>query len=73
MNHQRILAPAIGLSLLAIAAGCTVEETVVMRPRPPERVEVIGVAPSRAHVWVRGHWEPSGGDWVWIQGRWVIR
>jgi hypothetical protein len=43
----------------------------VMSAPPPDRVEVVGVAPSPAHVWVRGHWAWRGA-WVWNPGVWVV-
>ncbi len=48
-------------------------ETVVVQEEPPVvREEVIvGVAPSAAHVWVRGYWRWNGRQWIWIGGRWV--
>jgi WXXGXW repeat (2 copies) len=66
--------PLFGLSLLALVAGCTVEErTVVRGPRPPDRVEVITPQPGPEHVWIRGRWERRGDDWEWISGRWERR
>src|SRR4051812_49402716 len=35
---------------------------------PPARVEVRPVAPSRAHVWIPGHWAWRHGAHVWIGG-----
>ena len=37
---------------------------------PPERVEVVSVAPSPTHAWIAGHWSWSGSESVWISGRW---
>lgn len=50
------------------------EERVVVVEEPPrERVEVIGVPPSRDHVYVKGHWVRRGRDWDWSPGHWVVR
>jgi len=47
---------------------------VVVRTKPPvERVEVIGVAPSANHVWIKGHWHWNGVEWIWNPGRYEIR
>jgi len=70
---KRIAAILFAASLGAIAAGCTVEERVAVRERPPPRVEVVPPRPSPAHIWVGGHWVHERGDWVWIRGVWVIR
>lgn len=44
---------------------------VVRRP-PPERVEVIAVAPSPAHIWIAGHWMWREPEFVWMSGRWDV-
>jgi hypothetical protein len=74
MNRSIITTSLFGLSFLALAAGCTIEErAVVAGPRPPDRVEVITVRPSPEHVWSRGRWEHRGEAWVWVGGRWERR
>jgi len=51
----------------------TVPTEVVVRTKPPaERVEVVPVAPSPAHVWIKGHWHWNGGEWIWTSGRYEI-
>ena len=71
MNHPIITTWLVAASLSAMVAGCAVEETVVVRgPRPPDRVDIVTVRPSPAHVWVRGQWVRRGDGWVWIGGRW---
>ncbi len=61
------------------ASGCrhvVIEEQVpdgaevIEREPPAERVEVITVAPSVEHVWVKGHWVWRHGDWEWVPGYW---
>ena len=42
----------------------------VTRQPPVARVEVIGVRPGPAHVWIGGHWLWRESDFVWIGGRW---
>jgi WXXGXW repeat (2 copies) len=54
------------------ALGCTGE--VVVRTAPPaERVEVMGVAPSAEHIWIKGHWLWDGAAYVWHPGHWELR
>lgn len=65
-----------------LSSACAVRETVVETPTsaevevasdpPPERVEVVAVAPSPEHVFIRGHWRWERG-WVWEAGHWEVR
>ncbi len=74
MTRSPLVASLFALSLLSLAAGCTVEErTVVRRPRPADRVEVVTVSPGPEYVWIRGRWEMRGDDWEWIGGHWTRR
>jgi hypothetical protein len=42
-------------------------------PVPPaHRTEEAGMSPSYDHVWIPGHWERSGDEWVWVSGQWVL-
>jgi hypothetical protein len=69
--------------VLVLSATLTVSACVAtVRPRagvvyvqqgpPPRVVEVIGVPPSRAHVWIEGHHEWRGRDYVWVPGRFEV-
>jgi WXXGXW repeat (2 copies) len=40
---------------------------------PAVIVEPIVVAPSPAHVYVRGYWGWGGANWRWHGGRWAVR
>jgi len=42
-------------------------------PPPPPAVEVVGVAPSRRHVWIAGYHRWDGRAHVWVPGHWVVR
>ncbi|MGH7592612.1 MAG: YXWGXW repeat-containing protein [Gemmatimonadales bacterium] len=62
------------VGLLAITAcgpgyGPAGVDVVVRRP-PPERVEVVGVAPGSGLAWIPGHYAWQGDDYVWLAGRW---
>jgi hypothetical protein len=46
-------------------------EVSVQQAPPAEQVEIIGVAPSPNHFWVKGHWVWRGA-WVWQPGRWEL-
>src|SRR5436190_4530300 len=48
-------------------------EVIVTQAPPDPRLEVIGVAPSTAHIWVRGYWVHRNGQYVWIAGHWELR
>jgi hypothetical protein len=68
-----------GLVLSMALAGCVIvpdqrhyyADGVVMVAPPPPRVEVIGVAPSPAYVWIGGYWGWVGGRHVWVDGHWA--
>lgn len=51
--------------------GQYVQSTVAAMPAPVQ--EVVTVAPSPAHVWVRGYWFWGGVNWRWHHGRWAMR
>jgi hypothetical protein len=74
MNRSIITAPLLALSLLAVVAGCAVEERTYVRgpSRPADRVEVVTARPSPEHVWVHGRWDQHGDGWAWVEGRWTI-
>jgi hypothetical protein len=63
---KTIFTGLLGLTILALSGGCTVEER-----GPRERVEVIPARPSPRHVWVAGHYDERGGR-TWVEGRWVL-
>jgi len=62
-----VLALSCGISV-ASAQGVIVERGVM----PAPRVEVIPVAPSPRHHWIRGHWAWRGGGWAWIPGQYIV-
>jgi len=71
MNRSILTTSLLALSYLALTAGCTVEDRIVVRgPRPAERVEGVTAQPSPQHVWIRGRWEARGDGWEWLGGRW---
>ncbi|HEX3035193.1 MAG TPA: YXWGXW repeat-containing protein [Thermodesulfobacteriota bacterium] len=42
-------------------------------PVPPAHRSLDpGVPPSYDYVWIPGHWERSGDQWVWVDGQWVL-
>ncbi len=64
-----IMAPA-----FALTTGCVVkterEEVVTRPPAPPPRVEERPAPPYSNSVWVSGHWDWNGQEYVWIPGYW---
>lgn len=71
-THLRTLGASLVLAAaLACAGGMNLDVVYAERRPPPDRVEVIGVAPSAGYVWVGGHWAWRGNDFDWIPGRWV--
>ena len=88
MNRWKLAVPVVACMASLFAVGCTTREVVVRerepaseRPReivvqsapPQEQVEVVPVAPSTEHTWIRGHWHWDGGRWVWQPGRYETR
>jgi hypothetical protein len=61
----------LGVVLAAATSACAVR-MVVPGPPPAARVEVRGVAPGPAFVWIGGYWAWRSG-WVWTPGSWVRR
>ena len=68
MKIRMFLAGAL-LSVM-LTTGCTRKVVVV---RPADRVEVIPVAPSAQHVWVKGHYVKKGRNYVWVPGYYATR
>jgi len=70
-SRSRLLLLAIPVALSA----CTVQPVIVReRPAPPpDRVEIVGVAPYAGAHWVRGHWGWRRGRYEWIRGHWSRR
>jgi len=55
--------------MVAAAPG----EVIVAQAPPDPRHEVVTVAPSTEHIWVRGYWMNSNGRWTWIPGHYERR
>ncbi len=66
------------LTCIFMFSACAVAQrpragVVYVQQRPPARVvEVLLVAPSRAHVWVSGHYDWRNREYVWIPGRYEV-
>lgn len=56
-----------------VVATSPTGEVVVSEAPPAPRTEVMGVAPSAAHVWVAGYWLYRDRRWVWIPGHYELR
>ena len=66
------------IALVATLSGCAAHvhhEHVlyVLEAPPPDPVELEGSAPSAAYVWVKGHYDCNGVEYVWIPGDWAPR
>ena len=44
----------------------------VQQAPPPRLVEVIGPPPSPNHIWIAGHHEWRGREYVWVAGRFEV-
>jgi hypothetical protein len=59
-----------------LAACVAVERDIVTAPPPALRTEVVPVLPPERvalEYWQPGHWRWNGREYVWIEGRYVIR
>ena len=48
----------------------SITESVVSQPPPPQREEMIPLAPLLSSVWVPGYWAWNSG-WQWVAGHWA--
>jgi hypothetical protein len=69
--RAEVVTPVVAAPQVSVLEAAPTE--VVVKAAPPvERVEIIPVAPSPAHVWIKGHWHWNGGEWVWNPGRYEL-
>jgi hypothetical protein len=60
------------MAMSAVLSGCAANGAYVVRyGPPPPRYGVVGFAPGPGYVWTDGYWDRSGGQWIWIGGRWM--
>jgi len=73
--RANVPAPTVGVAVATpgVVVEAPPQEVVVATRPPPEQVEVITVAPSTNHLWIKGHWHWNGGAWVWNPGHWEVR
>lgn len=79
-----LLIGAVGVGITV--AGCTIHTTtsrpgyyahgtVVYQAPPPPRARVVvsarPVAPYQGAVWVNGHWQWNGAQYVWVDGHYI--
>jgi hypothetical protein len=58
----------------ALCVGCGIYSTsaqIVVRARLERPHYERVVAPSPRHVWIDEEWEPRGGTYVFVGGRWA--
>jgi hypothetical protein len=73
MSQRKTL---IAFLALGLAAGCAVQQPQVGNPYPPApplTAEIIPKPPvsAEALIWQPGHWDWSGGGYVWAIGQYV--
>ncbi len=58
--------------LIPLLSSCTYYVRSTPPPPPAPQIEIVGVAPYPAAVWIGGHWawRPRHGGYVWIPGHW---
>ena len=78
MRHIPQLRAMVMLTSILMCSACAVAQrpragVVYVQQRPPARiVEVLLVAPSRAHVWVSGQYDWRGREYVWTPGHYEL-
>lgn len=83
MNGRQLLGVLLIVSSSASLIGCFSHSRTVIKERevssrpvirdeapPPPRDESPGQPPSPGDIWVSGHYEKRGGDWMWVPGYW---
>ncbi len=68
--NRIVVALIVAVALTMSVMGCV---EVVRTGPPPARVEVRPALPYPEAVWIDGHWDYRGGNWVWAQGYWERR
>jgi hypothetical protein len=68
--NRIVVALIVAVALTMSVMGCV---EVVRTGPPPPRVEVRPALPYAEAVWIDGHWDYRGGNWVWAQGYWERR
>lgn len=73
MNTVTRIAALLTIGLLAGCAEQTVQSANPYPPVPPVVAEAIPKPPvtSRALMWQPGHWDWTGGGYVWARGQYV--
>ncbi len=84
MNRWKLAVPLVVCIVSLFVFGCATQasvavnaagpqEVVVAQAPPAPQVEVVPVAPSVDHVWIRGHWHWNGAAWIWRGGHYELR
>jgi hypothetical protein len=66
----------VGASGLIAGACVAVERDVVAAPPPALKAEIVPVLPperAALEYWQPGHWRWNGREYVWVEGRYVVR
>ena len=62
----------LSLLIVALFLGVAVfAQEIIIRERPVRPHYERVVAPSPRHVWIDEEWEPRGGTYVFVGGRWA--
>jgi hypothetical protein len=62
-----------GASTACMATARPAAGVVYVGEAPPRAIrEARPSAPSRAHVWIPGHYEYRGRSYAWVSGRWEV-
>ena len=73
MRQIMLILTLIMAPTFVLTTSCVVkkEREVVTQPQaPPPRVEERPAPPYSTSVWVPGHWDWNGQEYVWTPGHW---
>ena len=56
----------------ALADTAILTAVIVSATRPPPPRVVFVPEPRVGYAWQPGYWTLSNGDWVWVEGGWVV-
>jgi hypothetical protein len=74
---NRFLVPLLVAATVLATSGCyahlraqPASGYVVYESPPPPRVVVRPAVPYAGAIWVAGHWQWNGAQWMWAEGYW---
>jgi WXXGXW repeat (2 copies) len=84
MNRWKLVVPVVACMASLFVFGCAAQvdatppstapaAVMATSAPPPVQIEVVPVAPSIDHVWIKGYWHWNGAQWAWRPGHYDIK